>query len=211
MQRTMLYCLIGVGLIGCVTHKNTKTVNPQQTNTKTVANTTTNTHATAPTPTTAIPAAVSVPVNPVNIGSRLSADEVSTLLSLHNQSRAEVGVSEITWSSAAAKYVQMWLDKLAASSCSLQHNPDRQYGENLFMGTVGFYGVGDAVKAWANEKQYYHGEAISSANFTQFGHYTQMVWRNSTEVGCAKSVCGSSLIVGCNYNPAGNYQGQKPY
>ena len=43
------------------------------------------------------------------------------------------------------------------------------------------------------------------------GHYTQLVWKNTTEVGCAKVTCGNQTIWVCNYNPPGNYVGQKPY
>ena len=51
------------------------------------------------------------------------------------------------------------------------------------------------------------------------GHYTQMVWRTTTTVGCGFRNCttGSPFtgfpnwtVVVCNYNPAGN-NGQRPY
>jgi pathogenesis-related protein 1 len=52
------------------------------------------------------------------------------------------------------------------------------------------------------------------------GHYTQMVWKNTKEVGCAtatvsgKSSSGLSGVVVylvCRYSPPGNIVGQKPY
>lgn len=147
---------------------------------------------------------------PATIGSKLSADEVKTLLTLHNQSRTEVGVSGLSWSSDAAAYIQNWVDQLAATSCNLQHRQPNQYGENLFMGSMG-YGVGDAVKAWDNEKKAYNGAPISPNNFSGIGHYTQMVWRSTTQVGCAKASCNGMVIIGCNYDPPGNMIGQKPY
>lgn len=160
-----------------------------------------------PRPTVQVPQPVEVPTT---IGSKLSADEVKTLLTLHNQARSEVGVSGLNWSSDAAIYIQNWVDQLAATSCNLQHRQPNQYGENLFMGSTG-YGVGDAVKAWESEKKDYNGAPISPSNFSGIGHYTQMVWRSTTKVGCAKASCKGMVIIGCNYDLAGNMMGQKPY
>jgi pathogenesis-related protein 1 len=38
-----------------------------------------------------------------------------------------------------------------------------------------------------------------------------MVWKNTTEVGCAAIECNGMTLWVCNYNPPGNYRGQKPY
>ena len=45
------------------------------------------------------------------------------------------------------------------------------------------------------------------------GHYTQMVWQTSTKVGCAMAVCEDSQeqVWVCQYQPAGNWVGKKPY
>ena len=45
------------------------------------------------------------------------------------------------------------------------------------------------------------------------GHYTQVVWRDSTAIGCARVDCnnGGGVFITCNYNPPGNYVGRSPY
>uniref|UniRef100_A0A3Q3E2B1 Peptidase inhibitor 16-like n=1 Tax=Labrus bergylta TaxID=56723 RepID=A0A3Q3E2B1_9LABR len=51
------------------------------------------------------------------------------------------------------------------------------------------------------------------------GHYTQMVWADTHRVGCAVHVCtdmeglnwGRTNFLVCNYYPAGNYEGERPY
>ncbi|KAF2221465.1 CAP domain-containing protein [Elsinoe ampelina] len=63
-----------------------------------------------------------------------------------------------------------------------------------------------------------YGQNPSMTNFGTWGHFSQMVWKSTTEVGCATYDCGSSatgvlknyggIFTVCNYNPAGNYQGQ---
>jgi len=147
----------------------------------------------------------------VGTGSRLSNEEVNVILSEHNRVRADVGVAPLRWSGGLAQVAQKWADHLAASSCSLTHSRGSGYGENLFMGTSGYYGVKEAVRAWESEKKYYHGGKISRNNGHATGHYTQIVWRNTQGVGCAQSNCKGQTIVVCNYNPPGNYMGKSPY
>jgi pathogenesis-related protein 1 len=79
------------------------------------------------------------------------------------------------------------------------------------MGTARHYGVVDAVKAWESEKPNYRGQPLGLSNSADIGHYTQMVWRHSKQIGCAKAECRGNLIVVCNYDPPGNVLGQKPY
>ena len=151
-----------------------------------------------------------------SIGSRLSLQEVQQLISLHNKVRADVGVGPVTWSKELAVYAQEWANHLASTSCSLQHRPNsgkwkRGYGENLFMGTAGYFGVADAVMSWEGEKRYYRGQTLDHSNWYDSGHYTQMVWKESQQIGCAKAECNGNLIIVCNYNPPGNILGQKPY
>jgi len=151
-----------------------------------------------------------------SIGSHLSSQEVQQLVSLHNKVRANVGVGPVTWSKTLAIYAQEWANHLASTSCSLQHRPSsgkwkREYGENLFMGTAGYFGVADAVKSWESEKKYYRGQTLDHSNWYDSGHYTQMVWKGSQQIGCAKAECNGNLIIVCNYDPPGNILGQKPY
>jgi len=146
----------------------------------------------------------------------LSLEEADKIVSLHNQIRAEVGVGPLRWSAEVAGYAQQWVDHLASSRCGIQHRPrsgkwQQHYGENLFIGTVGHYGTADAVKAWASEKSSYRGGPIQAAGFADIGHYTQMVWHKTRQIGCATALCRNNLIMVCNYDPPGNYAGQRPY
>jgi hypothetical protein len=77
------------------------------------------------------------------------------------------------------------------------------------------------VRAWADEVADYDYENNSCVTGEQCGHYTQVVWRTTTRVGCATKVCTKNSPFGaqaptwqywvCNYDPPGNYQGQRPY
>ncbi len=153
----------------------------------------------------------------VGSGARLSLPEILQIVVLHNQFRAEVGVEPLAWSPELAAYAQLWADHLASTRCGMEHRPrhgiwQQRYGENLYVGTAGYYGTADAVRAWAQEKNNYRAdEVLQAARTAAIGHYTQMVWRNSRIIGCAASLCRGWLIVVCNYDPPGNFLRQKPY
>jgi pathogenesis-related protein 1 len=144
-------------------------------------------------------------------GSALTLAEARTLLELHNQYRAEVGVPPLVWSPELAAWAQEWADHLASTGCGFEHRPDNPYGENLAAGPAESYGVADGVKAWYAEKKDYPGGPLAQDTWGLAGHYTQMVWRQTTRVGCGKATCFGNILVVCNYDPRGNWLGQSPY
>jgi pathogenesis-related protein 1 len=143
----------------------------------------------------------------------LDGNEEQAILSYHNDVRSAVSVPPLAWSKELAQHATDWSNKLAAKGCNLEHSQDSEYGENIFMGSASLNhdAVVEAAKAWESEKINYSSEKLNKANWSQSGHYTQMVWRNTTQLGCAKAVCADSLVVVCNYSPAGNMMGEKPY
>lgn len=152
-----------------------------------------------------------VVTNNADTGSSYSAKEAKEMVNRHNYHRAMVGVPDLKWSNELASYAQAWANHLAKSGCDMEHRDADEYGENLFWGYGGDYTPTYVSDSWASEKKYWKGGTIKMRNFSKVGHYTQMIWHNTTEVGCGKAVCrdGSVMIV-CNYNPPGNYIGQSP-
>jgi pathogenesis-related protein 1 len=149
------------------------------------------------------------------IGSNLSVEEKRSLMSLHNQLRADVGVARLTWSPELATFAQQWADHLAATSRSVEHRPTsgtwkQLYGENIYMGTASPTAVADAMAMWENEKALFKGQPLSTSDLRSL-HYSQIVWQATTQVGCAAAQFGNNVIVVCNYAPAGNTIGQKAY
>lgn len=129
----------------------------------------------------------------------------------HNRVRADAGVAPLQWSAPVAAYAQAWADHLAATSCKMAHRDHARYGENLFQGTASYYTARDAAQAWETEKNNYHGGVLTDSNWHAAGHYTQMVWRATSTLGCGEARCSDMLIVVCNYDPAGNSLGRRPY
>lgn len=96
---------------------------------------------------------------------------------------------------------------------------DVQVGENLFVSTYPNVTPYDAVASWAAESKFYNYAKNTCATGKVCGHYTQVVWRDTRQVGCGSAVCGkvgntnltNATLMVCNYAPAGNYVGERPY
>ena len=94
----------------------------------------------------------------------------------------------------------------------MKHASGTGEGENLAWASWALTPT-QAVNMWGDEKSLYTSYVpIDSSNYQTFGHYTQMVWRDTTQIGCAVVTCasGGSVVV-CRYSPPGNYLGEYPY
>jgi hypothetical protein len=176
-------------------------------------------------------------VQPSYAQTRVDANTQTAILNMHNQERAIVNppVSALTWNNDLATAAQAWADNIVRQNLRLDicgdRNLDPQYrqcpphdpnlqtlgqGENLAWGyntpVTGPYP--SLVQSWINEKSSY----TPGTPFTwpsPYGHYTQMVWQTTTQVGCgiAQQQVGANVwdILACRYSPSGNWQGQLPY
>ncbi|TVU40947.1 hypothetical protein EJB05_14433, partial [Eragrostis curvula] len=134
---------------------------------------------------------------------------------LHNAARAAVGVGKVSWDNDVAAYAESYAAQ-RQGDCTLTHSSNSPYGENIYVGGAGkAWTAADAMASWMEEKQYYdHGSNTCSApkGPEWCGHYTQVVWRNSTAIGCARVDCSNGgVFIICSYNPRGNWKGQRPY
>ncbi|KAF8091816.1 hypothetical protein N665_0435s0016 [Sinapis alba] len=134
-------------------------------------------------------------------------DSPQDYVSAHNQARQAVGVGPVQWDATLAAFAQRYADGLRGD-CKLIHSRGL-YGENLSGSSGDLTGV-SAVNGWVNEKANY--DYPSNTCNGVCGHYTQVVWRKSTRIGCGKARCNNGgTIISCNYDPPGNYANEKPY
>ena len=131
-------------------------------------------------------------------------------LDAHNVARAEVGVGPITWDNTVAAYAQNYANQRIAD-CSLVHSAG-PYGENIAWGSPSLTAT-EAVNLWVTEKSDYDNNSNTCATGRTCGRYTQVVWSRSVRLGCARVQCNNNKgwFVTCNYDPPGNYVGQRPY
>lgn len=153
---------------------------------------------------------VIAPVTPPELPEELrkAPEYAREFLRLHNEERARVGVPPLRWSSKLARYAESWARHLAKSG-DFEHRSRSVaiYGENLFRGDVAST-PGDAARLWMEERALYRGEALEREDLMTVGHYTQIIWRDTTHVGFGVAQGPDGLVVVANYSPGGNRSGQ---
>jgi uncharacterized protein YkwD len=124
----------------------------------------------------------------------------------HNRFRAKHCAPPLVWSKKLADVAQKWANTLRDKGCIFGHSPGAKYGENLAAGTQGALDPESTVGMWYDEISKYK---FPNGGFSmETGHFTQVVWRSTTEVGCGHVTCKGNDIYVCNYNPAGNWEGK---
>ncbi len=156
--------------------------------------------------------------SPVLVGSagfRTNFDD--RLLAAQNQARADMGVRPLQWNEQLAKDAKVWADRLAETG-KFEHSPDEPgvepQGENLWAGTPGAYQPESMVGLWVAEKRDYKPGVFPnnsrSGDVANVSHYTQIVWRETTHVGCSMTRGLREEVLVCRYSTPGNVMGQRP-
>lgn len=118
----------------------------------------------------------------------------------HNTLRRKHKAPDVKWSNKLAKNAQKF-----AKTCSHGHSGSHKYGENLAFASYKLKPK-DAVGMWYKESAQYNYKNPGFGMNT--GHFTQVVWKNTKQIGCGQAKCGWSTITVCQYYPAGNMYGQ---
>jgi hypothetical protein len=142
---------------------------------------------------------------------------IQEVLDAHNKLRLEVGVPPLTWSAELAGKAQAWANELAKKNRGdewvMEHSQTPGIGENIAGGNVGFdTPSGSILSLWGGEKKNFDPSTRKCISGTECGHYTQVVWRNTTQVGCAVTANpNGKFILVCNYNPSGNFNNEPAF
>jgi len=151
---------------------------------------------------------------PPPVGQVVAVDSVDCLDAHNSKRNLHINTPNMVWDDSLAQASQAWSLKLANED--QMYHSDGNYGENLaYFGATGkmVKKCRDAVNSWYDEEQYYdwdnpgntkvQGEAI--------GHFTQVVWKSSTKVGCGAAKIQRGywvhLFITCRYTPPGNFEG----
>ena len=137
------------------------------------------------------------------------------VLDLHNRERQRVGMPPLAWSDELAADAREWAAELARAN-RFEHSPARlrrDQGENLFRGTAGAYSLDEMIGDFIEERGDFHPgrfpDVANDGSWENVGHYTQLIWPRTREVGCAVVRGGEWDLLACRYAPAGNVIGMK--
>ncbi|KAG0169760.1 hypothetical protein DFQ30_003266 [Apophysomyces sp. BC1015] len=126
----------------------------------------------------------------------MSAGSAKNILRVHNKYRAKHQAPPLRWNTTLAKYAQKWSNR-----CEFKHSMG-DYGENL---AYGYPNWGSVVSAWYSEVKDYD---YSNPGFSgKTGHFTQLVWKSTTEIGCGVKTCANlngAKLYTCSYLEFGN-------
>jgi uncharacterized protein YkwD len=131
--------------------------------------------------------------------------ETNEWLAAHNNYRLLHSVAPLNWSVTLAESAQQFAD-----TCPSGHSQSG-YGENIAWATNS-RSPQSIVTMWYDEEKDYNYDKPGYISGT--GHFTQIVWKNSIEVGCAyATTCSGNWphmenTWVCQYNPPGNFTNQ---
>ena len=149
----------------------------------------------------------------------LTSNLDARVLAAHNRERHQSDLPSLRWNEALASSAQAWADHLAATG-GFDHAPadlrgGGRQGENLWAGTKGYYSAEAMVGLWiAEKKDFLPGpfpHNSRTGDVADVGHYTQLMWRRTSDVGCALARGREEDVLVCRYSRAGNVFGQQPF
>lgn len=144
------------------------------------------------------------------------------LLAAHNAERIRLGIPALKWNEKLARQSMEWAQQLTYIE-GLEHSDTADYqdatvgeeGENLWRGTRGYYTPEQMVNLWVDERRIFVNAPFprnsTTGQWRDVGHYTQLVWRSTTDVGCAIAASEEDEVLVCRYLEGGNVIGEKPY
>lgn len=163
---------------------------------------------------------------------------IPTILAEHNKCRkaSSKKLKNLKWDKNLAAFAQSYANKLMKKrQPRLKHSTQKArfsisgwkgqwVGENLGYAMDSRWelhtnvadlkaAVRGTIRRWCDEKRDYNYARNTCKKGKACGHYTQVVWEETTRVGCGIAISkdGTKYILVCNYGPGGNISGVKPY
>lgn len=135
-----------------------------------------------------------------------------------NRARGDVGVAPVAWSEPLAASARAYAETMARTGRfehAVQPMGAGRQGENLWTGTRGAYRFDEMIGHWVAERKDFLNlptpQFSRTGRWEDVGHYKQIVWRGTTQVGCAIAGNATDDYLVCRYAPPGNVMGQRAF
>lgn len=132
----------------------------------------------------------------------------------------------LSYSEIVARFAQEWANK-----CQWYHGHTKvdpvgtldypHMGQNLYaISGAPSINLTNVTLSWYYEKPDYDYDENKCPPEKMCGHYTQVVWADSYEIGCGQATCpflnqsgfqGEAKLLVCNYGPSGNILERRPF
>lgn len=163
-------------------------------------------------------------LTPVASPTSYSGSYADKVVATHNELRSHHNAPAVTWDQGLAD-----IASAHASKCVYEHYvDDSKWGQNIATGKSADYIEDTIFSQWYSkeEQDYAAGDFFQREPTTSYeiwGHFTQVVWKKTTNVGCATMDCtGQQLrdsagnvmanvppyFTVCNYDSPGNFKGE---
>jgi len=124
----------------------------------------------------------------------------------HNKHRTRHGVAPLILNLDLCKFAQQWANVIASKG-SMDHS-GYGYGENIYWNSGNVTDGSIPVDYWYSEVKAFNWDHNDFQKGT--GLFTQVIWKNSREIGIARTHSQKGTFVVALYNPAGNVIGEFP-
>ena len=139
------------------------------------------------------------------------------LLVVHNAERLRLGLPPLAWNPSLARDAGDYAKQLLSQG-RLQHasiSARKGNGENLWMGTAGAWNSDAMVGMFLDERRHFRAATFPdvslTGNWSDVGHYTQLMWTSTYRIGCAMATGPTDDILVCRYREAGNVEGERAF
>ena len=147
-----------------------------------------------------------------------------TMLEMHNSFRQSHQCQALNWSNECAVSALTLAEHMAINN-TLKTYPTKNYGQNIaFFASINFgtsdvycvynslseKGVAQYIcNLWYNESSHYdYTDTLENNDMNPVGHFTQMIWKDSKELGTARITRDNRTFIVAIYKPPGNIPGQ---
>ncbi|HVF36598.1 MAG TPA: CAP domain-containing protein [Sphingomicrobium sp.] len=134
------------------------------------------------------------------------------VLAAHNGERARYGYPDLRWNPALEVSASAYANQLASTGRRV-HASRAGRGierENLSQGMLGWNSK-QMMASWIAERQHFTPGTfpnVCAGDWSKCGHYTQMIWPTTTDIGCGMARGSGFNWLVCRYSPGGNKDGK---